>query len=67
MTKSRRNDSEQSNSGNQKTNGRDDSVQSRSRNEQENERVKGKGGSRQSLKHIDGDVPLCMRKKDKRC
>ena len=34
------------------------------RKEQEDERVKGKGGSRQSLKHIDGDVPTCMRNID---
>ena len=35
--------------------------------EQENKSVRGrgKGGSRQSLKHIDGDVPMCMRNKDK--
>ena len=29
-----------------------------------NERMKGKGGGRQRLKHVDGDVPLCMRNKD---
>ena len=33
--------------------------------EQEVERVKGKGRSRQSLKHIDGDVPMCTRNKGK--
>ena len=33
--------------------------------EQEVERVRGRGGGRQSLKHIDGDVPMCMRNKDK--
>ena len=31
---------------------------------QEDERMKGKGGGRQRLKHVDGDVPLCMRSKD---
>ena len=31
---------------------------------QENERMKGKGGGRQSLKYVDGDVPLCMRRND---
>ena len=35
--------------------------ESKTRNEQENEGVKGKGGGRQSLKHIDGDVPMCMK------
>ena len=30
-----------------------------------NTRVRGRGGGRQSLKHIDGDVPMCMRDKDK--
>ena len=38
---------------------------SKARIEQENERVKGKGGGRQNLKHIDGDVPRCMCKNDK--
>ena len=33
--------------------------------EQENENVRRRGGRRQSLKHIDGDVPMCMRSKDK--
>ena len=33
------------------------------RKEQEDECVKGKGGGRQSLKHIDGDVPVCVRNK----
>ena len=33
--------------------------------EQENESARGKGGSRQSLKHTDGDGPMCMRNKDK--
>ena len=33
--------------------------------EQENESVRGRGGSRQGLKHIDGDVPWCMRRKAK--
>ena len=32
--------------------------------DQEDEWVKGKGGGRQSLKHIDGDVPMCMRNRD---
>ena len=27
-------------------------------------RMKGKGGGRQRLKHVDGGVPLCMRSKD---
>ena len=31
--------------------------ETKTRKEQEDERVKGKGGGRQSLKHIDGDVP----------
>ena len=35
------------------------------RKDQEDERMKVKGGSRQSLKHIGGDVPLCTRKKEK--
>ena len=38
--------------------------ETKTHNEQEDERVKGKGGSRQSLKHIDGDVPMCMRNED---
>ena len=33
--------------------------------EQENESARGRGAGRQSLKHIDGDVPMCMRNKDK--
>ena len=33
--------------------------------EQEDEKVTGKGGSRQSLKHIDGDVPMWMYNKSK--
>ena len=33
--------------------------------EQEEEWVKGKGGGRQSLKHMDGDVSMCMRNKVK--
>ena len=33
--------------------------------EKENESVRRKGGGRQSLKHIDGDVPMCMRNEDK--
>ena len=33
-------------------------------NEQEGERVKERGGGRQSLKHVDGDVPVCMCNKD---
>ena len=32
--------------------------------DQEDEWVKGKGEGRPSLKHIDGDVPMCMRNKD---
>ena len=38
--------------------------ESKTCNEQENGSVKGKGGFRQNLQHIDGDVPLCMRNKD---
>ena len=30
---------------------------------EENERIKGEGGGRQKLRHVDGDVPLCIRKK----
>ena len=62
------NDSEQSSSGNQKKNRRDDFAQSRGDKtckEQENESVRGTGGCRQSVKHMDGDVLLCMRNKDK--
>ena len=33
--------------------------------EQEDGWVKGNGGGRQGLKHIDGDVPMCMRNKGK--
>ena len=32
--------------------------------DQEDERTKGKGGGRQRLKHVDGDVPLCMQNND---
>ena len=39
--------------------------ESKTCNEQENGSVKEKGGSRQNLKHIDGDVPMCMRNQDK--
>ena len=38
--------------------------ETKTHNEQENERVKGTGGSRQGLKHID-DVPMCKRNKTK--
>ena len=33
--------------------------------EQEDEWVKGKSGGKQSLKHIDGDVPMCTRNEGK--
>ena len=33
-------------------------------NDQEDGMMKGKCGGRQRLKHVDGDVPLCMRNKD---
>ena len=33
--------------------------------DQEDELMKGNGGGRQRLKHVDGDVPLCVRNKDK--
>ena len=33
--------------------------------EQENESVRRRCGSRQSVKHIDGDVPMCMRNESK--
>ena len=35
------------------------------RKDQEDEKMKGKGWSRQRLEHVDGDVPLCMRNEDK--
>ena len=33
--------------------------------EPENESVRETGGSTQGLRHIDGDVPMCMRNEDK--
>ena len=33
-------------------------------NDQEDGMIKGNGGGKQRLKHVDGDVPLCMRNKD---
>ena len=68
LTKTRRNDCEQSNCWNQTPNGKDDYAvqdEARTHKEQEHERVKGKGGSRQSLKHIDGNVPMCMYNRNK--
>ena len=35
--------------------------------DQEHERTKGRGGGKQRLKHVDGDVPLCMTKNDDEC
>ena len=35
--------------------------------EQVNENVKGRRGTSRGLKHIDGDVPLCIRNKKQRC
>ena len=32
--------------------------------DKEDESLKGEGGGRQRLKHLDGDVPPCMRSKD---
>ena len=34
--------------------------ETKTHNEQNDERVKGRGGGRQSLKNIDGDVPMCV-------
>ena len=62
------NDCEQSNCGNQTPNGMLTTCgqnETKTHNEQEDERVKGKGESRQSFKHIDGDIPMCMRGKDR--
>ena len=39
--------------------------ETKTHNEQGDERVKGTGGGSQSLIHIDGDVPMCMYKKNK--
>ena len=39
--------------------------ETKTHNEQEDGRVKGKGGGRQSFKHIDGDFPMCMKNENK--